>query len=87
MEYLISAIRASIILAITFIMFDLVGGLIPSENAAEQDYQQKALNNGLATAVVEMKQTGKYSAKNIADILDINTKDVYDILETEEAVR
>ena len=26
-------------------------------------------------------------AKNIADILDINTKDVYDILETEEAVR
>ena len=31
-----------------------------------------------------MKQTGKYSAKNIADILDINTKDVYDILETED---
>ena len=87
MEHLISAIRASMILAITFIMFDLVGGLIPCENAAEQDYQQKALNNGLVTTVVEMKQTGKYSAKNIADILDINTKDVYDILETEEAVR
>lgn len=84
MEYLISAIRASMILAITFIMFDLVGGLIPGENAAEQDYQQKALNNGLVTTVAEMKQTGKYSAKNIADILDINTKDVYDILETEE---
>ena len=87
MEYLISAIRASMILAITFIMFDLVGGLILDENAAEQNYQQEALNNGLAITVVEMKQTGKYSAKNIADILDINTKDVYDILETEEAVR
>lgn len=31
-----------------------------------------------------MKQTGKYSAKSIANILDIKTEDVYDILETEE---
>ena len=29
------------------------------------DYQQKALNNGLAITVVEMKQTGKYSAKTL----------------------
>lgn len=86
MEYLISSIMAGMVLAIVLIMFDLFGGLISGENAAEQDYQQKALNNGLATTVVEMKQTGKYSAKNIADILDINTKDVYDIFETEEAV-
>ena len=50
----------------------------------EGNYQQKALNNGLAATVVEMKQTGKYSAKSIANILDIKTEDVYDILETEE---
>lgn len=51
---------------------------------AERDYQQKALNNGLDTTVVEMKQTGKYSAKIIANILGIKAEDVYDILETEE---
>lgn len=50
----------------------------------EEEYQQKALNNGVEATVVEMKQTGKYSAKSIANILDIKTEDVYNILETEE---
>ena len=49
----------------------------------EGNYQQKALN-GLAATIVEMKQTGKYSAKSIANILDIKTEDVYDILDAEE---
>lgn len=50
----------------------------------EGNYQQKALNNGLAATVVEMKQTGKYSVKSIANILDIKTEDVYYILDAEE---
>lgn len=50
----------------------------------EEEYQQKALNNGVEATVVEMKQTGKYSAKSIANILDIKTENVYNILETEE---
>ena len=50
----------------------------------EGNYQQKALNNGVEATVVEMKQTGKYSAKSIANILDIKTEDVYDILDAEE---
>lgn len=86
MEHLISSIMAGMVLAIVLIMFDLFGGLISSENAAEQDYQQKALNNGLATTVVEMEHEGHYSVKDIANILGIKAKDVYDILETEEAV-
>lgn len=50
----------------------------------EGNYQQKALNNGLAAAVVEMSKEKNMIAKEIAVRLGIEEKDVYDILDAEE---
>lgn len=74
------------VVAGVFCLIIIIGVMVFILNVShtEEEYQQKALNNGVEATVVEMKQTGKYSAKSIANILDIKTEDVYNILETEE---
>ena len=54
---------------------------------ANEKYQRKAAKNGLAVTVVEMSKEENMTASEIARRLGIKEKDVYDIFETEEAVR